>query len=342
MYNNNEQPLTKYVVLERTIRELYETAKSTNDYSTELYHKEIRKHDDLSEEQKKMNAGNKWETNFSSAIRYPESKIYEAVSETAYKELKNGVREKLEEKIMESMMDSKLRVYIAVPETNDINRAYMDDEYGEEREKDTYINDENAMVEMVKSIKKKGWHPDETVLIEHITINIYNYAFDDITTKIKKLVKKFIRENMTYCIKQDKVIVPEEYIEKGKEGINEWRELKASKNKNNNMEKRMLRGMIRDKKVSVLQQMQRLVWRFPKGQNDNGTYDYGIPFLYIYGNGNTAMCKKLAHQVLGEKTDTELLNMTEEEIDKAFKDYWKEVLTRAIKQIDDVETYERK
>ena len=335
----NEQPKIKYVLLEQTTKELWEQAQSGNSYSQEVYKHEIE-HADYTEEQKKIQSDNRWQSRVNNDIRYREDSFYEMIKENVEEELSNGTRENLEEKIYDSLMGTKIRTYLVVKP--DTNNCYIESEYGDEQEDSTYIHDEKEMEKAVRKVVKHGWNRDTEVYIDSVEVNVCNYTLQDLDDKLKKLVKKYIRNEFTYCIKQNKIIVPEEYIAKGYAGIEEWRELKASKNKNNNMEKRMLRSMVRDKKSNTLLQMKRLVWRFPKGQNDNGSYDYTVPSLYIYGNGNTAMCKKLMTQILGKKTDAEFLNMTEEEIDKAYKDYWKEVLQRAIKQIDKVETYKKK
>ena len=343
----NEEPKTKYVIYETTLRELGEEAEKGTTWQDELFKYEVE-HEEMSEEQKDIQNNNKWNATVSESIRFYPDKILDEMQAIAYWELDNGTRENLEEKIKQQIMDMKVRTYLLKSEQKDgTYNVYSQTEYGGEINGDTYIRNEQAMDELLRGVKRRGYSfgpredKEDYVLIERVEISSYIYSFQDLKNKVDKLVKKFMRESLTYCIKQNKVIIPEEYIAKGIPGIEEWRGIKASKNKNNNMEKKMLRGMIRDKKANILGQMQRLVWRFPKGQNDKGTFDWSIPHLYIYGNGNKAYNKKLVTQILGEKTDAELLNMTEEEIDKAFKNYWKEVLTRAIKQIDNVETYEK-
>lgn len=334
----NKDQKVKYVLVEQTVKELWEKAKNNGTYSTDIYEHNIE-HPEYTEEQKKIQSDNRWQSSVTNDIRYRENSFYEMIKKTMEEELSNGTRENLEEKIYNSIMDTNIRTYIVVkPETGN---CYIESEYGDENEDSTYVYDENKMEKEVRKVITHGWNRDTDVYIDSIRVSIYNYNLQELDDKLKKLIKKYIRNEFTYCIKQNKVIVPEEYIAKGHEGIEEWRNIKASKNKNNNMEKKMLRGMVRDKKRDIVSQMQRLVWGFPKGQNNNGSVDWTMPYLYIYGSGNKAMNTKLANQIIGAKTDAELLNMSEEEVEKEFKDYWKGVLMRAVKQLDSVDTYEK-
>ena len=342
-----EEPKTKYVIYETTLKELGEFAKLGNTWQDNLYTYEI-KYDNMSEDQKDIQLRNKWNATVSDSIRFNPDRVMDNMQATAYYELENGTRENLEEIIKQKTMDMKVRVCILKGNEKDGEyNVYAETEFGGEKSGDTYIRDEKVMEELLRGAKRRGYSfgpredKEDYVLIENVEVTSYVYSFRDLNDKIDKLTKKFMKESLTYCIKQNKVIIPEEYIAKGIPGIEEWRGIKASKNKNNNMEKRMLRDMIKKKKESILLQMQRLVWHFPKAQNDAGTLDWTIPYLYIYSSGNKACCKKLVNKIIGEKTDAELLNMTEEEIDRAFKNYWKEVLQRAIRQIDNVETYEK-
>lgn len=328
-----EQPKIKYVLLEQTTKELWEQAQSGSGYSQAVYQYEI-KHDDYTEEQKKIQSDNRWQSRIGRDIRYREDSFYEMIGKIIEEELSNGTRENLEDKVYDSLMNTKIRTYLVVKP--DANSCYIESEYGDEQEDSTYIHDEKEMEKAVRKVVTHGWNRDTDVYIDNIEVNIYNYTLQDLDDKLKKLVKKYIRNEFTYCIKQNKIIVPEEYIAKGHAGIEEWRELKASKNNNNNMEKRMLRSMVRDKKSDILMQMRKLLWRFPTGQDAR---DWSVPYLNIYGSGNHAMAQKLVNQVLGKMTDQEILNLTDEEISKKFKEYWKGILTKAIEQIDDVITY---
>lgn len=344
----NNEPKTKYVVVDKTIKELEDFSKISGAYNEKIYTRDIV-HEDMDIVQKNIQLQNKWNAQVTNAIRFNQDALYDNAREIVYEELKNGTRENISAKLKQRLMDTHVRAVIEMYDRPEGQvGASCEIEYGKKNENDTYIEDEKAMDEALKKVRVKvyNWqrNDDDTntyVMVEKVEVSIYTYAYQSASDDIDRIVKRFIREEFTYCLKNDNVIVPEEYIEKGEAGIKEWRELKASKNKNNNMEKRMLRDMVRKKKDKNISQMKRLMWRFPRGQEDPNNVDWSIPYLNLYGSGNTAMAKKLVTQILGEQTDAELLNMTEEEVDKKFKEYWKEALRRAIEQIDNVETYEK-
>ena len=338
----------RYLLVENTVEELVDICNNANTRWNEDFYTYDVAHEGLSVEQLTYQAEKSWDTTVSNTMRWVEDKMYDTIGRFMYEEIANGVKENLQAKVKEDVLKSKIKTVLVIEDRPDgFNNAYIDFIYEDGLEQtDDLIYDEAKMAEDIKRVKRKQYsynRDDEEmfVYIEKVQASIYAYTWRDAKTLLDKLIKKFVRENLTYCIKQNKIIVPEEYLAKGKAGIEEWRGLKASKNKNNNMEKRMLRSMIREKKISNLEQMRTLVWRFPRGVETN-EYDWNVPNLSIYGSGNKAMCHRLMTKILGKKTDQELLNMTKEDVDKVYKEYWKGVLKKAIEQIEGVETYEKK
>lgn len=343
----------KYVLLEKSLYDLEKLVEEhKNDYNFDVYEYKVERDEELSEEQKAIQNGNRWQTNITNDIRVNENVLYDLVREVGYKEILNGEKENIILKIQDKVMNSNVRGILHV-DTNfnvtsneNIKRAWVEIEYGDRKEDTEYIDNEEEMNKDLQQVRNDTWNyarrdangnpAKEWVMLEDVKLNVYTYNYRGTFENVGKLVKKFVRNELTYCIKQGNVIVPQEYLDKGKEGIEEWRTSKASKNKNNNMEKRMLRQMLREKKNDILLQMRNILWRFPTGQD---TRDWSVPHLNIYGNGNKAMAQKLVNQVLGKMTDQEILNMTSEDIDKAYKEYWKGVLNKAIEQLDGVITY---
>lgn len=343
----------KYVLVEKSLYDLEKLVEEhNNEYTFDVYEYNVKRDEEFSEEQKEIQNRNRWQTNITNDIRVYDSVLYDLVKEIGYKEILSGEKENIILKIQDKVMNSNVRGIIHV-DTNfntelneNVNRAWVEIEYGDRKEDTEYLDNEEEMNKDLQQVRNDSWNyakrdskgnpGKEWVMLEDVKLNIYTYNYRGTFENVGKMVKKFIRNELTYCIKNGNVIVPQEYLDKGKEGIEEWRASKASKNKNNNMEKRMLRQMLRDKKNDVLLQMRNILWRFPTGQD---TRDWSIPHLTIYGNGNKAMAQKLANQVLGKMTDQEILNMTSEDIDKAYKEYWKGVLNKAIEQLDDVITY---
>ena len=344
--NNNKN---RYLLVENTVEELIDLCNNANTRWNEDFYTYDVAHVGLSVEQLTYQAEKSWDTTVSNTLRWLDDKMYDTIGRFMYDEIANGVKENLQAKVKEDVLKSKIKTVLTIEDrAGGFHDVYIDFVYEDGTEPtEDLIYDEAKMAEDIRQVKRRQYsyskaQEDRFVYVEKVKASIYTNTWRDAKTHIDKLIKRFVRDNLTYCIKQNKIIVPEEYLAKGKAGIEEWRELKASKNKNNNMEKRMLRSMIREKKEKNISQMKRLMWRFPRGQEDPNTVDWSIPYLNLYGSGNTAMAKKLVTQIMGGQTDAELLNMTEEDVDKKFKEYWKETLRRAIKQIDDVETYEKK
>ena len=141
-----------------------------------------------------------------------------------------------------------------------------------------------------------------------------------------------MRNELTYCIKSDKVIVPEEYLAKGKEGIDEWRQIKQSGNKNNSIEKKMLKQVVADKKKFAYQTMWQILDKIA------GTkHDWSVPSLEVDGRYNKTRTGKLVTQILNTRYKQGLIDMSEEDIINKFKDYWKEILMEAYNNIDKME-----
>lgn len=338
----------KYVIFEKTIAELEDIAKNSADFHTTIYEHNIKRAEKFSEQQALYQADEKNYTCLTGFFRYEKDEINELVRDTIFQALSGGAKEIKPEKIEELTMNATVRAVVVARETtsvfaNDpIKIAHIAFEYGDKDGEYSYDMDE--MDRYLCQIKNKTYRINDKgesieVYYEKIKVSTYTsciYRVD--REKIRKLIQKTIRNDFTYCFKNGEVIIPQEYIDKGEEGIKEWRELRASKNKNKSMEKQILRKMLRDKKREILTQVQRMVWRFPKGQEDPGNTDYTIPFICIDGNSNCQRCKRLVSKLLEGKTDAEILNITAESVDKMIKDYWKEVLNRAINEIDNVKT----
>lgn len=339
-----------YILVEKTLKELEEIVNEhSNDYSFKIYEHTVKRDEEYSEEQKVIQYSNKWQATISSDIRVSDDRLYELVKQIAYDTILGGEKEDVLNKIKDKAMASKVRsvLYVKEPRSDEtFKSAYIETEFGDRKEGEEYYEGKEKINEELKNVGNISWDYNrrtatgeptkDVVMADEVYVSMYTYNYHGTEENVVRLIKKLFRNELTYCVKQGSVIIPQEYLDKGKTGIEEWRETKSSKNKNNNMEKRMLRQMLRDKKQSILMQMRTLMWRFPTGQD---TRDWSVPSLNIYGSGNCAMAHKLVNRVLGEMTDQEILSITDEEVSKKFKEYWKGILTKAIEQIDDVITY---
>ena len=327
-----------YIIYNNTLRELQKAAQKEHDaytYSNVILYEHKVDRSDMSEAQKILQAKNRWYAEHSSTIYIDEyDTLYNNIKSIAYDEIFGGCKEGLEDKIFNKIMDTKLKVIASTyNEIDKAKRVSINQEFGDEKHEDReYSNALEEFEEELKSVKRiNSFASNEYVYLEKLEVKVSSYRYYDMDTKVKKLIKKFIKDELTYCIKNDKIIVPDEYITKGIDGIKEWRELKRSGNKNNSMEKRMLRQIVADKKTYAFNGMNQIVDAIAR----NSRWD--IPTLEIDGRFNKQKIKKLVTMVLDEKNKQYYIDASDEEIIKKFKEYWKGILMDAYDRIDKLE-----
>lgn len=340
-----EEKKKAYLVCNKTLRELEKLAQKDSSYNaTPVYECNIDR-SDLSEEQKKIQAQNTWLREENMSINFGEYKINEMIEKFAYEELLGGRKEKLEETIHKRIMDTETKIFIRLDLNNageySVSTEFIIGNCDEELEKMKLeeVDDIEELEEKLKSCTRhSSFSRDyrEKIYLERVTVRLYSYRFNNLSTMTSKLIAKFFRENLTYCIKSGVVIVPEEYLEKGKEGINEWREMKKNKNKNNSMEKRILRQALNDKKifaVKALDLVMHEMCNFP-------TRRWDIPGMEIEGRFNQQKVNKLMVHITEATKQQQFMDMSKEEIVKKTKDYWKNILMEAYKRIDNIKVGE--
>ena len=149
---------------------------------------------------------------------------------------------------------------------------------------------------------------------------------------IPKIVKRVVNKNLTYCLKNGKNIVPDEYLDKGKSGIEEWRTLKSSQNKNNSMEKRIIKEALREKKNYMIACIETAM----RNIVDVNT-SWEVPALSIDGRWNAGKVKKLSTQLFKDKSNQQIIEMSEEDVLAIVKEYWKKLLNDAYKEVSKIE-----
>lgn len=340
----------KYVVSVRTIKELMDTAKANHESNrTDLY---VFENDlgELSKEQERIQRNNRWNTEQNFDFYLNEDELKAIVEHKAYEELANGCREKLYEKIIDDVWNTKLKAVVTLRDDKDENvRIGGDTEiegvdnpdkreilWGNKDDKVTVVYSED-MEEFERRISKakrqvsfpKEGEEKDYVLLERLTVGVYTWQFRSYDEKVPKAVAKFIKEKLTYCIKEGKVIIPEEYLAKGKDGIEEWRELKRSGNKNNSVEKRILRQVVADKKAYMYSCMY-------KSMNTivGTSYDWRIPTLEVEGRFNKGKTSKLITKLFGKSAKLKLVDIKDEDIEDKVREYWKKILMDAYNAVD--------
>lgn len=326
-----EEKHKAFVLYKTTLKGLYDLKeKSGGVWEFEVYAKKIDT-GELSKEQEQKQMRESWLREINCSVRIYNDNLYTQAERIGYKLLSNGCKEKLEEKILDEVLNTELRAVFYYRGNNNSSGASW--EFGEEDADKNfeYIEDEKEFDKTIKGYTRKSYRDNEDIYLENIRYTAYTGHFDDLEEKIKKQIKKFIRNNLSYCIKKGKIIVPEEYLNRGKEGIDEWRQLKASNNKSNSMEKKLLKQIYADKKFYQYNTMSQIVDRIASSQS------WSIPHIEVDGRFNKQRTFKLINQILGDKSKQEIMNMEEEEIVKAFKEYWKEILKKKYEEIDNME-----
>lgn len=328
-----------YILCTKTFRDLEKIANSTTDYKAVLYKHEIDR-SGLSKEQKEIQSRNHWYTQISNSFRIWDIKLDDMVKEEIMSKVLEGYKEDIANKVLENILDSEVRFIGKInKDNNNANRSDISliEEIKEERNDNyDYRTDTKEFEELAKDLKTKtGYSPNsEEIYIEEICVDIYAYMFNDFTKKIKKSINKYIRNNLTYCLKKGKLIVPEEYINKGQEGIEEWRKIKSSNNKNNSIEKKLLKDTIKEKKKYAYDSVYRAMDKVTSAGN---RYDWTVPRLVIDGKYNKQRTQKLVTKILGTKDRQEIIEMSEQEIVNRAKAYWKQQLMDAYNEVDKME-----
>lgn len=213
----------------------------------------------------------------------------------------------------------------------------------------TFTRGSDWMNHAYNTLQKKGKTPIATVenikpylSVNEYDTNIYYEGISYYTPKnryygenaIKYLVNKILKEKYTYCVKTGKNIVPDDYIKLGKEGIERWRQEKSNGNKQNSIEKQMLKKIKLQKKNDAFTTFNDVMAAM---LNEKGSRNWDLAFLSVDGRWNTGRRMKTINKYILNVSDNELVTMSDEEINKRCKSYWVAELTQAIERIKNLE-----
>ena len=234
-------------------------------------------------------------------------------------------------------MDIEVRFIGKVSEDKNRVRVTMDYEIEDDRnDMFEYSDDIEEFKEMAKhSTKSSSFSDDkERVYLEKVTVEIYQHSFENFKKEVKKEINKFVRNRLTYCLKNGKVIIPDEYLNKGEKGIEEWRDIKSSKNKSNSIENKLIKEAVNAKKQYAYDAMCRAMDKLMSAENG---CSWTLPRLIIDGRWNKQRTQKLVTQILDTKNKQKLIEMSEQEIVNRAKVYWKQKLMDAYNEVDKLE-----
>lgn len=333
---------TKYIVYENTLEEISKLAEDPNSayYSSVTLYKYKIDRSNLSEEQKAIQQNNHWYTESRHNVRFTEESLYNLIDKLAFEKVLGGSTGDIVDELYNEIMDTKVRSTVEVKEYEEDGetqyRTIVEEEIAT-KEDGNYTKDLTELEKVLEKTTNKAYSKKEKYYLEEYEVYAYHYEVQKLPETIKKLIKRFVKNNLAYCLLKNRVIVPQEYLDKGRDGITEWKELKASKNKNNSMEKKMLQEIYKKQKTFAYNAIEQIMWGAVKdGMN------WSVPCLEIEGRFNRTKSSKLANQLLADKSKQEIMQMSNEDFVKIFKDYWRNKLQDAIKAIDKFEVEDRK
>ena len=152
---------------------------------------------------------------------------------------------------------------------------------------------------------------------------------------IEYLVNKMLKEKYTYCVKCGKNIVPDEYLKEGAAGIQRWKSEKSSSNKQNSVEKQVLKQIKREKRKIAYSKFFDCMQEISKG----GSYD--MVHMNVDGQWNKSRTDKTIRKYILTGGEDELVTISEEEIEKRCKSYWVYELEQLIEKIKKIEFKQR-
>lgn len=340
----NKPKRTGYVICSRTLKEMKDAiAYIVNRYDRKKIYEYNIDRSDISEEQKKIQNQNGWYKNRDVEIRMRNEQIYNLAKKLTFEKLYSGCQNNIEQEVFDEVYNTPIRVIGIIERNNAFEYDMLDlvidfggvDPYGEDNDKRyNYSDNIKEFEEKLKGVKYRSSFRSDTeeyTLLENVSAYAYPYTFENVEADIKKQIKKLIRNELTYCLKRGKSIVPQEYLDRKEEGIAEWRKLKSSSNKNNSIEKRMLQQIVRDKKRYAYDCMVQIQNKI----TTCGNQSWKMPRLEIDGRYNKQRTYKLVMEILGAKDNQFYIELTEKQIENKFKEYWKNVLTSACNEIDE-------
>lgn len=333
-----EEKQIKYILFKAPLGDLQDMcikAQNMGEYNMVVYdHKIDRSY--LSPEQQVIQQDNKWSANTGGQVYTSTEHITEAIKQIVYNNLNELGKENLQDEIYNKIKSANVIVSASINNSmSDIHITTDIEPCIEEGYE--YSTDVEEFERRAVDVCHKGvYRPynrveDATIYIEEVKVDIPTYRYVEILDELLTLTKKFIRENLTYCTKDGKFNVPEEYIARGKEGIDEWRSQKKTANKNNSIEKQILRDVIHNKKKFALDKLDAIMFKIAATNSD-----WSIPTIEIEGRYNHTKAKKLLTKLFEGKSKQDIIDITEEEIIKLIKEYWKEKLMDAYKAVDKI------
>ena len=341
MEQTNED-IKDYVVCEKTLQELADLGEVG--YVGEKIFEYKNEREDLSEEQKELQRQYRWRTEQMPRMRLYQPNIVDIIEGVIDKVVLSKYRGVLYPKVLDEVMKTKLTCYVTIKplevgnkKTTEVSASFTfpyvkhdDNRYDSTYEPKNLIygKTDELTKELDEAKLRAGYGASEDFVYLESFAYLYDQYCASVIKKIPQTLTSLIRKKLTYCLKGGQNIVPDEYLDKGKAGIDEWQSIKRAGNKNNSMEKKMLAQCLRDKKQTLYNDLKDLSREIVMNQ------DWTLPSLAINGMYNQACMWKLTRSLLKDKKNQEIIDLSEEYMLEMAKKHWKEKLEEAIKKID--------
>lgn len=267
-------------------------------------------------------------TSYVSISRY---EIEKAVGRIADKLIEDKFDGDFKQKIFVEVMDLPVRTTISVDNGTFSHNDYLGDSDGYKER--NIVDDKDKLktrLDTAKLIIRFGRVQEygvDGVYIDSVTVTA-QYGLDRVKDELNSCINRYVKDNLIYCLKNGKINVPKEYLDKGKAGLAEYRDTKRSKSKHNSLENRMERELLRSKKQEL---RDKLVAAQDTIEKD---YNWKLPFLKVDGRWSQTRQMALVSKILKGKTNSEIIALTDDDILKMAKGYWRDKLTEALARVD--------
>lgn len=336
--NEDKKTIKNYVVYDTTIGDMIRYVNEHKDsYSPvdDLVYEHKCPDRCKDDKERILQRENSWRGRVSTNLYLRDDDIFKLAEDITKKLLDEKYKGVLYAKIKEEIYDTSIS---ACAEMVQRANGYVDMStypvIDRENKKDVeYLTDIKKFEDMLDKCDLSTYSGGEMVKIhfESLTVKITTYYYEDtIEKKIDRAIRKYIREHLTYCLKKGQLIVPDEYLDKGEKGIEEWRELKGSQNKNNSIEKKLVKELIIQKKQYAYSCNKKVEGTMISANPNR----WDIPRMTVDGYWNVSKNTKLMLELVRTKDRQAILKMDNKEILEKYKAYWKNILEQAIRDID--------
>ena len=197
-----------------------------------------------------------------------------------------------------------------------------------------YITDIDAIKQTLRETRVAGLYKTEKYVnearIEKMTATVGGRWHPVSGIDIMKMIKRELRNNYTYCLRNGKSVVPPEYAKCGEKGIAEWRQLKSKQNKANSLDKQIIKQTLRQTKNNMEECLKTVFGHIVEASNAG----WAVPRLQIEGRYNEQRKKRQVSDIFKGYSKNDIMKMDRQTVLNLAKEYWKNELKQAYDAVD--------